>query len=345
MHSMIDHRRGQGEAASQDGLGLDAHLDTLAELASQALISDEARARLRGLGCKLPPFRHGIFECRLAADEPQVDFCCKYGAGDLLDVVPPTADPIWRLLGDLSRELGRPDSVIGRSVDLLGLEFDVDQRAAVGPPSLFFAFSGEDTETSLQALDAIVAHVQGGLDIGCRDRLRHCATALPPGAHFNYVGLMLGRQQRALRIGIERITPQASILEYLARVGWDGPIGALRTFLSSLPAPLQRSTPVVALDVGERIGQRVGLEFLLCHDQAVREGRAREMLDHLVDLGLCSAEKRTAVLAWPEPSWCERFLGQPAEPGLHRIISHVKLSWSGDAEPRAKVYLETTAAL
>lgn len=354
MQSAASHQQRASVEAVPAGFHLGAHLNIVEAFAAEALISVAARARLRALGSALPPFRHGIFECRLTATEPQVDFCCKYTARDLFDAVPPAADGLWRRLADLRQAWARPDSSIARAVDLLGLEFDLDQRVtAETAPSLFFAFSTDDIRASMLALDSIVERVQGGLDARWRDGLQRCADALTPGAHFNYAGLMLGREPGALRIGVEGLAPQSAIPDYLERIGWSGPVNALRAFLAGLPAPLQRSAPVVALDVGASIGGRVGLEFLLCHEPAVQEGRAQLLLDHLVGLGLCSPEKRSAVLRWAEappaavsasPSWCDVFLRPASAPQLHRIVSHIKLSWTEGADVRAKVYLETTAA-
>lgn len=92
---------------------------------------------------------------------------------------------------------------------------------------------------------------------------------------------------------------------------------------------------------GRGLGPRIGLEASMVKLPA-REPRWRDLLDRLVDTGLCRPEHVPALLAWPgydtRSSAPNRW---PSEaPGYCvRALSHVKLVTWPDREPEAKVYL------
>ncbi len=94
----------------------------------------------------------------------------------------------------------------------------------------------------------------------------------------------------------------------------------------------------------EEILPRIGLEGSFPR-QPPREPRWRSLLTRLVEEGLCSPDKRDALLRWPgyDSFWTAPERWPLAEAGPRgfcvRALSHLKLACHPDREPEAKAYL------
>lgn len=290
---------------------LRTHLAALGPHLHPELVLPREAERLALLPDSLPPFHHSMLECRLGPGGGAVDFCWGYSPDELRGAE--------GLLAPFARAWNDPASPLADAVYHFELEFDADRPDV---PSLFFLFAREP----LRAIEAILTlfdrpHVA----------LDRVVEALPPGCEINCLGLMLPRPGAAVRIGIDGMRQQ-EIVPFLIRAGWEES-EALASFLATLSGDLAACSPVVAIDLHDSVGSRVGLEFLLAHDIAVRGERPRRMLEHLVGLGLCTEGQKDAILQWPT-SPVDRFLGDPVE----RWISHVKIVCDGAIG--AKCYLE-----
>ena len=108
----------------------------------------------------------------------------------------------------------------------------------------------------------------------------------------------------------------------------------------------------LALDIGEHVGPRLGLEAIFIDQPPAGRGWA-DLLDTLVGQGLCDPAKVGPFLAWsgqttpldsraawPDP-WIQASLLRPAHQfgTIERQLSHVKISLSATRAPEAKAYL------
>ena len=274
-------------------------------------MSATAADALASLPESLPPFHQSMLECRLGAGGGQVDFCWGYSPEEMRD--------IDGVLAPFAKAWSDPSSPLADAVYHFSVEFDADRPSL---PSLFFLFAREP----LRAIETIVA-----LFDRPRVPLDGVVASMPDGCDINFLGLMLPRPDAGLRIGIDGMRQQ-DIVPFLRRLGWPESTELAR-FLSTLEGDLAECSPVVSFDVQEGIGPRVGLEFLLGHEIALRGDRPRRILEHLVALGLCTPSQKNAALQWPT-SPVDRFLGDAME----RSISHVKIVCNGSLS--AKCYLE-----
>jgi hypothetical protein len=109
---------------------------------------------------------------------------------------------------------------------------------------------------------------------------------------------------------------------------------------------------IVGLDVGERVGGKVGLECYLPHDEKLNE-RLAHFLDYLRRAGLCTEAKANALPGWyglTHERWCREawpadLRDHPDRPsaghsgGFVRTLHHVKISFNPPAPLEAKAYL------
>jgi hypothetical protein len=293
------------------------------------------------------------FECRLGDSAATADFACRvtrlHGGHTVLagcsagHASPPAwrEHPVWDRLGQFCEVWAEPTSALHANVRELWLEFDVGHAPppAVPLPSVFFA-------------PPAIPLLRGDpLPLPIERTLRAFVDALPAQASVRHVGLMLARPTDALRLVVNDL-PFDSLRAFLDRVGWPGASDEAHAALS--PAALLAATPkmMLSLDVGPRIGPRVGLEFSVPAGPEWSSGRAA-FLDYLVAEGLCVPAKRAALVAWE--GWAHEPDGDAASPeqlaplsGLVGLpargvfvpeLSHVKVSYQPDRPLEAKAYL------
>jgi hypothetical protein len=279
----------------------------------------------------VPPFLTSMWELRLGDRRSPVDISVKIAPGVQLvrrEAHCPLA--FWSVWGQAS-------SSLSQSVYHLGLEYDFDRFP--GRPSFFFGLSDSDTAASFAATRLAAELLGREIERSVQDCLFSCLRAMPVGCRWNYAAIMLSRDSCGLRIGIEGMSPRFRIIEYLRRM-IDVPLDpSLCAFLAELPATLSRASPILSIDLGARIGKRIGLEYLVCHRAALADRRAERLLAHLTDLGLCTQNKRDSLLRWRSEgfSWRDRFLLQP-----ERNFSHIKIVFEAERAAEAKAYIEFT---
>lgn len=323
---------------------------------------ERARAAVDHLDAEIT---NGIyFECRLRRGSPRVDLVIAvhaYGAallGAASGSGPPgcrRAQPAGRRLSAFCRRWTAPTSPLRTLVDHLWLEYDVEQE-----PSLEEARSGPGVFCSLRgshrmahpapalcrrALDALEALTGHEASRAVRECLHACFARLPPETGVPHVGLMFGRETPTVRICIAKLLAEGAAGFIAATAGVGGEDIADITRLASLPdgpgGPLY--VPMLHLDIDERRGfiPRVGMERQFTHtcQLAGRTGAGeRQLLDTLTARGLCSREKRDALLKWPgrtvalmphEVWWSV----------VERRVNHVKFVYEPDSGVETKGYL------
>lgn len=193
--------------------------------------------------------------------------------------------------------------------------------------NIFLVLRPEGTASIVSALAAV----------GCVlppagvDTLDRCVRALPEDAQVFQLGVMLARPQAGARICVGPLTFDAAE-EYLGSVGL--PFGfALARQAAATTADL--ACCYLHLDVADRLGSTVGLEFTLPQGRLAKAHHWAPVLQVLIDAGLCQPAKRDAVLGWIGQErgsmvWPSVFL---------RCANHLKLVARQGRVDQAKIYL------
>lgn len=316
-----------------------------------ALVPAAARARLYGTATHFPaPLARWIYlECRLDADAGRTDLIVgleRAGRAILAGEDPATplratADPFWRRLRDLCRaERARRAS----NITFLWLEFDLDSGAPARPPT---------PGVFLDLADAVCAHPARAarvMDAALRvlgHPARHplrlvrdrCLERLPRAATVPTFGLFPARDPDGLRICFAGV-PLDTLPDHLADIGWPASTRRLRRTLAALdPTGSPPHARLIHLDLGPELHSGLGIEFAFDRTAQLR-GRIpeRAFLDRLVRLGLCSAAKRDALLAWPGAT-VTTFDHELWPSILIRRLHHIKLVIHPGGRLEAKAYL------
>jgi len=353
------------------------YLPPVAAGVSPGLISPSAFSDISSLARVLPStlaYNTFGFECRLGEELPRADFLVLARAScgrDSLAGLHPTStlparlmtDPVWSRVRDFSSHWADPSSPLYHAVDNVWLEFDVDGPAPDVPvPSIFFGPQSNDqiddievagepnAEGRLATVERTIRLLAGGEPPPLR-MLEGCFRALSSDEQVFQVGLMLSRGEDAVRLCI-RMRSVERILEYLTVVGWPGDEADLRGVLEPLARSVDRV--VLAIDVGDAVGAKIGLEcYFYENRQPRREPRWGAFLNSLVLQGLCTPDKREALLAysgyfdqnahgvpWPAAlRRASRLLGGRSLSTFVRSLHHVKLVHRPGNPLEAKAYL------
>jgi hypothetical protein len=355
------------------------YLRPVAATVPPQLISPSAFSDIDGVARVLPAtlaYNTFGFECRLAEMAPRADFSVLAGAScgrESLAGLHPTStlparlmtDPIWRRVADFAVQWADPSSPLYRAVDNVWLEFDVDGAPPVIPiPSVFLAPrpSGQegakgvayepDLDGYITTIETVIQLLSGN-ELAPRklETLSDCFRALSSVEHVFQVGLMLSRGAEAVRLCIN-LRSVEGIVEYLAGVGWP----CSEADVLGVLEPIASLVDYVCLDidVGETVHHKIGLE---CYFDGIKQPRTEPrwgvFLDSLVRDGLCTADKRDALLSYPGyvdenaegipwPAALRRashLLGGRSLSTFIRSLHHVKVVYQPGEGLEAKAYL------
>ena len=342
-------------------------LDAMRPHLPGALVSanafEHARAAVGHLEAEIT---NGIyFECRLRRGSSRVDLVIAVHADGAALLAAASgsgargcrhAQPGRRRLSAFCRRWTAPTSPLRTQVDHLWLEYDVEQgtsadEAARSGPGVFcslrrshgMARSGPALRRRvIEALEALTGYQASRTVQEC---LHACFARLPAETGVPHVGLMFGREAPTVRICIAKLPASGAADLLAATAGVGGGDVADVTRLASLPdgpgGPLY--VPMLHLDIDERRGfiPRVGMERQFAHtcQLAGRTGAGeRHLLDTLTALGLCSREKRDALLKWPGRTLAM----MPHEVWwsvVERRVNHVKFVYEPHSGVETKGYL------
>jgi len=334
----------------------------VAPLLPSELVSAATGDALSTVAAALPPIHRAGLECRLAADDDQVDLQQGFLARDgeprrLATFVSQneTVNGAWDAVRRLAERWDNADDTIHDAIAELWLEHDVGGdvvRPALGElnPSAFAVLAGAGRDRRLSGARAILGTLMQPDQATWLDPvLRRLTDACPHPAAVSHVGLMLGRPVAALRVHASPI-PLYALDGFLRRVGLKR--GDSRQAVSLAFALLDHGDQlVVCLDIVEGSIVRVGLECFFEQKQGT-DPRWRPLLDRLVELGLSSPDKAEALTRWPghvtpldaAAPWPQdlivQSLTQPVgELGvIERRLSHVKLTCGPGSAVTAKAY-------
>ncbi len=253
--------------------------------------------------------------------------------------------PEWRALRAFAREWRREGSPLARFVPFLIFEFDTDHASDAAPiPSVFVCIEPlpmwQQKSARIRALASWVGELALPLLRGAplpgavAERLAAAFDALPEGGSFMHVAAMLSRRVDAVRVFAS--LPATHLIRFLRDVGWAGDAEAFDRLRASYVGG--DNLVAIQLDVGESIGARASLELSIdARDLQRATASARGFLDRLVKDGLCSDERRAALLDWPQS------FAAPTDDGSWPIavdqrISHFKIAVAAGRPLEAKAY-------
>jgi hypothetical protein len=349
------------------------HRDTLAttfdavapHLPAELVRADQVR-RLRALAGRLPPVAVAGLECRLTGEGP-VDLAIALPTSDRCftlvaghnperDLAPALlAEPGWQRVRGLARAITPPDGILAGAVDQLWLEYDMPATAGSSPPKpkLFFSPDPSATMSPQRYLDVtgavLTALGSAPLARPVRDRLLEVIARLPAGSAVFQIGIPVAQRIDALRLCISGLDGRAMV-DTVRSLGWAHDPGSLRDTVGQLAR--RADDLYLDIDVGEQVGERISVEaHLRGPRRPVAEPGWVALLDWLLDSGLCRADRRQALLAWPGvsvlrpdaatahgPSAVAGLFGGRATLGVMRGLHHLKVSYEAGTGWQAKGY-------
>lgn len=288
--------------------------------------------------CTLETF--GCFELGLGGHEaPLFDFSIRLKKPREAEAL----EAAGLVSADLARvvENWRASTEEADPITSLWVEYDL-HRWVDGPPApIFFTQFGLHVGSERILAEFLPLLFGRALPAGHRRKLEQVFTELPEGARLLYLSSLAGRGVEGVRfefidLEIERVTP------YLERLGsgdWQALVDAA--------APFHQGNEQfhLSFDVTDRLEPRLGFQSSF-RKQPAREPRWEETFVRLERAGLCTAEERRLMLAWPGIDTAATAGGDwPADDGrplrgcCFRALSHIKVVSRPDRPLEAKAYL------
>lgn len=264
---------------------------------------------------------------------------------------------VWKNTRQLGKEWCIPDSLLDEYLDRLFLEFDVGQIVSELPvPALFlqisekmFRMKGPDSLSKWKKLglsdyqwvfDALSILKGRSVDTKALAITADCFEKLLPETHIDHAAIMASRSPDVIRLNITNLNEEL-LFEYLERININFPLIRLQKSLSDLFRFVDHM--VLALDIGNQIYPKIGIEFQMPKEKLdlAKQNRWIPFLDFLVDRKFCTKAKREGLIQW---------IGRSREiydPDLYpfqvyRYINLIKAVFEPDTPPRFKGYFSFT---
>jgi len=290
------------------------------------------------------PFRAALLggvECRLgepaAAD---LAFCLSAPSGArealvgdrrmLLDGGPVAAAA--PLVATFLRQWCDPGSPLHRDVPVVWLEFDHPSRAGRRASPFVVYMVGAEAQAPSGIADVIR---EGAMALSGPGGTSAAVAAVVTVermtglARLMHVGVAAGPDGARVRLIVK--LSRSAVAGMLTALDWPGDASAVGHRLEAL-WPADESVSV-HLDVGHGLGSRVGVEFYR-PSSPLDDPAWQPLLDGIVTNGLCTADQRDALSAWPDREREET----GARPSLRRQLL-VKAVFARDQIEKAKAYL------
>ncbi|NLB51696.1 MAG: hypothetical protein GX808_02005 [Syntrophomonadaceae bacterium] len=221
-------------------------------------------------------------------------------------------------------------------IDDIWFEIDNDEYERKIPQPCFF-FNASKLEKGADVDEQLLFNaLKKLLDIGQLESLwpniHKAIFQLPDEVGLFQVGVMLARSNDRVRIFTAELTREQTV-KYLSDIGWTGPFSELEGLFQLLHS-YSDSQYILDFDVSQQgISEKIGINFGLGKKQDLSA-----FLDNLVEKHLCTAAKRSGVLAWSGSKGS--FLGPDyGYSALLKDISHFKIGYSPEEGLKAKAYL------
>lgn len=349
-------------------------LDLARTYIPEALIGRAEVQKVRVIAHHLPAAISSdlLFECRLGADAPQVDFSLGLdpdgwiaqheaagGSAESLSDRFATLGPVQSLCDDWTTE-GTP---VHEAVSAVSLEYDApamrerpghlldlaQREAQVPVPAVFIKIKspsenergpGERKRILYDRLDTAVDELFPRTDAPrpFDARLRHCIDAMPDRSRLTWVARMLSRDDDRIRICVSRMNAE-TIRSFLDAIRWPGDskrVAGQARELETLGVDL-----MLAFDLGAEVGARLGLELRM-PSPLPRRRMGEEfspyapLLTYFYEQGLCTDDKRRAGSAWCGAMRTPGVKGDTAALFLHNEL--MKLVYRPDGRREVKLY-------
>ncbi len=277
------------------------YCQVIAPFLPSTLVNSEALSRIYEITQSLPPFFTTFLECRLAENEPRVDFLADVRHGTLSIPEKFLQHPLWQDIEILYQDWTKPTSFLHKTINNLCLEFDLEadsQGSEILVPCLFFGLN-QNAMNEVNILTKILTYLPSSLLVNQPNskqfelNLQQCIDNLPQDALIAHLGLMLSRSTQEVRLHIKGI-PALQIPTYLKQIGWKRKTDQLTNLIETLSGFVDYLT--LDLDIGDQIGFQIGLECYF-KNQPPDESRWFSFLEHLVTQELCTSAKKDALLA------------------------------------------------
>jgi hypothetical protein len=309
-----------------------------------ALVSAEAIRRIETVAGWFPAAVTDClcFELGLTDARPSADFaflCRRDSAGarilaGLSPVALPealAASPVWMRVRDVCRTWMAEGSPLRDHLTHLIVEVDVRGDDRVPVPCIYLG-AARDRPAGVEWIVSVVEALGSPVSRQLRDNWQRLQSAVLADRSV-HVGVMLSRHTGSVRLVFDGVN--AATFELLEDLGATGvpELAAIARRLASLADVIN-----VAIDLGDSIDPRIGLECKIAENVRMDRGRWNRLLDYLVSLECCTESNRDAVLRWPGGS-VERLPHLVLPAAVVRKISHFKIVRQPGAALEAKAYL------
>jgi hypothetical protein len=261
--------------------------------------------------------------------------------------------PAWNIIQNFCCDWEDPQSSLHKKLLNIWLEFDVGESQAPYIPSIFFGTLPPDEEEDKNAssiiIDALSRLVPEALEGQRGKQLFEVFNLLPAQAYIFQVGVMLSRKLPAIRICIRNIEP-SKIVSSLIAMGWTGSVDRLSQVTEEIS---DYTTSIdIDIDVGETIGDKIGMECSFGHDQQTPE-KLRNFTEWLIRNNMTSEEKAKALVSFhglihqdtdPDkwPQYAQKIAALLGNDVIHIIpyyVNHIKVVYQEGKSLSAKAYL------
>jgi hypothetical protein len=269
------------------------------------------------------------WECRLSDGARQVDFLTQIAGVDegRMCVTEKGADAgssevfpenlLWNQAHDFFRQWSDPRSALHEAVPLIWLEFDHIEDILPEVPLPSFSFCLDPLYSERRSWEQYVtllnmrkrcAVAEKGLQLlfghalspRQEQSLVACFEALPAGGRIIHISAMVARSPAVVKL--YGSVPKDQLFAYLARIGWPGSAAELTDIVTMFCTPdIADADMFIDVTVEEAVTARLGLAFAQqqIDNLPCRDATRRILLERCVQTGLCTREKREALLTWP----------------------------------------------
>lgn len=308
----------------------------------QALVSSSSLELIDSVARHLPSEGPGILEARLAPASLRVDLSVRLDEPTIASRVAARCCSLH--VRSFIERWARQKSDLSH-ISSVWLEFDLERREtksdAFSPLEPVVCARLDSGWRPEWLIGTLLPALQGSAlrPSQCRLILR-ALDRIPDSAKVLYAFGLRPRSESEVRLELFGLPPSA-MSRFLAPLA---PAETLRQLVEVVRLVADGERFHLSFDVGDQISPRVGVEcgfVRLPH----REPGWDRILDRLVATGLCAAEKREALRAWPGTdslrTAADRWPREGIGAGGHcvRCLSHLKVVCQPPALPEAKVYL------